>query len=654
MRIHVRLLHYAKKKFTYSVPSNLGNEISLGTIVQVPLGNRVVPAIVDSFVSKNQKFAFEIKSISSVYPFPQDKNYQGFIHKISRYYQVDSLLFLRRVQNFLQEAEKKVDLVSLNEKRSEPKSVVLSEQQQTVYQEVAHSIQQRTPQTFVLHGVTGSGKTEVYKKLIADVIAQKQSVILLLPEVSLALQFEKIIQEAFCKEVVIGFHSGSTVKQKRLLWHSLLQKTPMVIIGVHLPVLLPIANLGLVIVDEEHESGYQEKKHPKLHSRDMALLKAAMYKVSIVLGSATPSVQSLWNVKHRDWKLLALRERFAGKFPQIEIASLKDKKKRKNFWITDLLYKELELCLQRKEQAIVFLNRRGHSFFVQCPCSYVFECLSCSVSLTLHSDSSLLCHYCGYQEKLSQRCPGCQGHHEEFLKKGIGTQQVVQILQRLFPHATIARADADTTVKKRSWQQTVQDMVEGDIDILVGTQSVTKGYHFPGVTLVGILWADLGLHFPMYNAVESTLQQLIQVAGRAGRQSESSKVVVQTFDDHSLYNFVDEQNYLQFYEQEIQKRKEVGYPPYKHIAEIEVRHKEQSVVERDALQLVAEFSNHSLSGDQVEVLGPVQAIVYKVKGMFAQKIILKSMSRSCLVALFQDCNAVARKSSLFFTIDPVS
>lgn len=653
MLIHVRLLQYGQRVFTYSVPSDLESKIAPGILVQVPLQNRIVPAVVDALAS-NKKYNFEIKSIISIYPFPADLHYDKFVTTMSQYYQVDKLYFFKRIQKFLTEKEKPVKTLQLDDVERQQEAV-LTDEQQGVYETIASSVQQQEQQTFVLHGVTGSGKTEIYKKLIEDALKQQRSAILMLPEVTLALQFEKLLAAHFSDIPVIGFHSATLVSTKRQLWKLLLESKPLIIIGVHLPILLPIANLGLIVVDEEHDAGYQEKKHPKIHSRDMAILKASMHGIPLVLGSATPSVQSLWNVQKRNWKLLQLKNRFAGKFPSIEVVSLKQKEKRACFWITSQLQREIQDRLDCKEQTIIFLNRRGYSFFVQCPCSYVFACQHCSVSLTLHADQSLVCHYCGHKEMLSKQCPDCALPHQEFLKKGVGTQQVVDMLQKLFPQATIARADADTTAKKRSWQQTVQDMLQGDIDILVGTQSITKGYHFPKVTLVGVLWADLNLHFPIYNAAETALQQLIQVAGRAGRQSQESKVIIQTFDDHAVYQFIDETKYLSFYEQEIQKRTEVGYPPYKHIAEIEIRHKEQDVAEQDA-DSVAQAMQHMITeqGLAVELFGPVSAVVYKVKGVYAQKIILKSFSRAHMIQLFKVVQKNKITSSVFFTIDPVA
>lgn len=651
MYITVRLLNNFAKELTYAVPADLCNSITQGTMVQVPLQKRLEAGIVVCINDENITYPFKIRPIDSIYPFPADTTYHQFAAQMSSFHQIDPLYILKRVKNFLAEKEDEDELELKLPEHEVIKEVILTDEQQTAYQAIAKDIGDKIYQTTVLHGVTGSGKTEVYKKLIASVLAAGKSAMLLLPEVSLAIQFEKLLQAQMPNIEIFGFHSATTVKQKRILWQALLSNKSCLIIGVHLPIFLPIANLGIIIVDEEHDAGYQEKNHPKIHSRNAALLKASLLKIPVLLGSATPSISSLWNVESKKWRLLTLKNRFAGQFPSVQVVALSDKKERKNFWISSQLYSAIQRQLVKKEQTIIFLNRRGFSFFVQCTgCTFIFSCNNCSVSLTLHEDGRLICHYCNFVLPSYEICPDCKG--KDFLNKGIGTQQVLAILQRLFPSAVIERADLDTTSKKKVWQQTLQNFYDKKIDILVGTQSISKGYHFPHVTLVGILWADVNLHFPMYNAAETTLQQLIQVAGRAGRQSNESRVIVQTMTPHALFNFINEQDYLKFYNSEIIKRQEVGYPPAKHIAEIEIRHSSQKTVEQEAQDIVDQLID--LAPEEVMVLGPVPAVIYRVQRTFCQKIFLKSMSRGMMMQLFAQLKQTPYASSLFFTIDPVA
>ena len=649
MFITVRLLNNFSKELTYAVPVDLHNQIHRGTLVQVPLQKRLESAIVVGIEPHGKSYEFKIRDIDSIFPFPADMTYRQFATSLAGFHQIDSLYLFKRVKNFLTEQEDEVEIE--DDKNFESKVVNLTDEQIAAYKSVMEDIDAQRYQVTVLHGVTSSGKTEVYKKLCTSVLAQNKCAMLLLPEVGLAVQFEKLLKAQLPGVEIFGFHSATTIKQKRVLWQALLQNKPCIIVGVHLPVFLPIAHLGIIIVDEEHDPGYQEKSHPKIHSRNAALLKASLMKIPVLLGSATPSISSLWNIKNKSWKMVQLKNRFAGQFPKVEVVALSDKRERKNFWISAQLYTAIQQQLIKKEQTIIFINRRGYSFFVQCTtCTYIFSCTNCSVSLTLHEDGRLICHYCNFTLRTHEICPDCKG--KDFLRKGIGTQQVVTILQKLFPQAKIERADLDTTSKKKAWQQTVQDFYDKKIDILVGTQSITKGYHFPHVTLVGILWADVNLHFPIYNAAETTLQQLIQVAGRAGRQSENSRVIVQTMTPHAVFNYICEVDYLKFYTTEIAKRHDVGYPPAKHIAEIEIRCENQQIVEKDA-DAIADFLITMADGD-VLVLGPVPAVIYRVQRTYCQKIFLKSINRTAMIQLFAALPKHDFASSLFFTIDPVA
>ncbi|MBI2344813.1 primosomal protein N' [Candidatus Dependentiae bacterium] len=655
MNIHVRFLSYSSKTFTYAVPEELQDAITPGVLVQVPLKQRIVPAVVESIAVEDCLYKFEIKPILSVFPFPDDSCYFLFISKVAQYYQVDQLFLQRRLQSFLiEQRNQEICYAAVLEELEKPE-IIFTQEQQKVLDIIMPAVQHAKHDVFVLHGVTGSGKTEVYKELVKEALAQNKAVMILFPEVTLALRFENIFSKSFPEIPVIGFHSASTPKQKKMMWQLLLEKKPVIIIGVHLPVLLPISHLGLIIVDEEHDHGYQEKKHPKINSKDMAILKASLAGIPIVLGSATPSLQALWNIENRGWKFLQMKQRFKGKFPSVKVVSLQRNVKRKYGWIHNDLYHAIVDRLEKREQTIIFLNRRGYSFFVQCSCSFVFSCHQCSVSLTLHQNNFLMCHYCGYKELLPQRCPSCKQYENEFIKKGIGTQQVVAMLEKFFPNARIERADLDTTSKKRSWANTVEDMYIGNIDILVGTQSITKGYHFPGVTLVGVLWADLNLHFPIYNASENTLQQLIQVSGRAGRQSNESLVIIQAFDQHPIFNFIDETNYLNFYGYEIENRESLRYPPCSHIAEVEFRCEDESLLNQEGAIILELCKKIVLQqGFKVDILGPVSSLVHKVKKIYFKKLILKSSSRHQLMTVFWQIRQAKLKSFLAFTMDPIA
>ena len=485
--IHVKLLNGFPQPLTYAVPPEQQENL-VGVVVKVPLKDRLVSAYVFAQTEKLESIPkFTIKPMHSREPFPADGHYQQFLAQLSEYYQVDPLHFVKRIRQFVNQEEPEAVLAPTNSE-SFGKPVILTEEQENIVATIAPTIGARIFTPALLHGVTGSGKTEVYKQLIIKTHAQQKTTLLLLPEVSLALRFEQILKAQLPSDIpIIGFHSGTKIKEKRMLWQSLLEQKPILIVGVHIPILLPIANLGLIIVDEEHETGYQEKKHPKVNTKEAALLRAQLTKIPILLGSATPSIQSLHLTQTKKWNFFSLSKRFAGAFPTIKTVLLTNKERRPNFWITKELQKAIADRLLKKEQTIIFLNRRGYSFFVQCKeCSFIFECSSCSVSLTLHNNNELACHYCTRSQQLPTACPTCKKN--ELLKKGIGTQQVVTILEQLFPNAKIGRADMDVSSKKKLWEQTMQEFENGTIDILVGTQTITKGFHFPNVTLVGILW----------------------------------------------------------------------------------------------------------------------------------------------------------------------
>jgi primosomal protein N' (replication factor Y) (superfamily II helicase) len=656
MFMHVKLLNGYPQILTYAVPESWATHDLVGSLVEVPLQKRTEFALVHEVVKELlHPVSFTIRKAQARELLPSDMLYHSFISKVSTYYAVDKLYFYGRVHAFLK--EKEYETIVPSEPSSTILKTALTVEQQSIVDTLTPVI--HTPRYYpaLIHGVTGSGKTEIYKKLILEAYRAGKTILFLCPEVSLAVQFALLFKKQLPSHIVqYSFHSATSIKEKRALWNQLVQGQPTLIIGVHLPIMLPITNLGLILIDEEHEVGYQEKKHPRINTKEAALLRAQLYNIPIVLGSATPSLSSLHNVKQKGWHLFTLTKRFAGEFPSLTLVKLNNKQKRKSFWISQELEKALEERLAKKEQAIIFLNRRGYSFFVQCKeCGFIPHCPHCSVSLTLHQNNNLLCHYCNYDTPPIIQCLSCKASETSLLKKGIGTQQIVSILEKLFPQARIARADLDTTINKKRWQQTMQEFESGALDILVGTQTITKGYHFPRVTLVGIVWADINLSIPFYNASETTLQQLIQVAGRAGRQTAESTVIVQTMIDHPLFKYLNEKDYSSFYEYEIEHRLELSYPPCMRLSEIELKHTDEMVLQHEAdylaTLLLAYTEKQKLS---VLILGPAQPPVHKIKNMYARKIYLKSATMNDVMKLYTTIDKRTFTSSIFFTPNPLS
>ena len=657
--VQVRLLKGFQQPLYYKIPTEWSPKPQIGTIIKVPIRTQMTPAVVLKTFDQKPETTFDIKDAIAPERFPPDTHYQHFIKKVADFYFIDPVHFYQRIKSFLL-TKKKSSLdhqFPSSYRDTTPKEITLTDEQQSVFDYLNPKLAAPVFTPTLVHGVTGSGKTEIYKKLITSSITLNKTVVFLIPEVSLAVQFYHIFKKQLPPNIpVFGFHSASKPKEKRDLWQHLTEQKACLIVGVHLPIMLPIANLGLIIVDEEHETGFQEKKHPKINSKEVAIWRAKQYNIPILLGSATPSVNTLHSLKHSPWKFFQLTRRFSGNFPIIQKVVI-DKTRRRNFWITKKLEMAIADRLEKKEQSIIFLNRRGYSFFVQCKkCGFTFECPNCSVSLTVHrtqGPASLHCHYCNYTQPEPKQCPECCAPEKEFLKRGIGTQQIVSILQQLFPEAHIARADLDTTKKKQLWHETVEQFEKQEIDILVGTQTITKGYHFPHVTLVGIIWADLDLHFPVFNANETCIQQLIQVAGRAGRDSKASTVIVQTMQEHPLFDYLNEQDYLTFCQTEHAFRQETLYPPCARLVQIELKNTNPVEIEQDAQTLYAQLQHLNTQKNlALTLLGPARPTIYRVQKTEMRHIFLKASTFGPIFHALKSIDFDQYKSSIFIVPTP--
>lgn len=663
MYVQVRLSQGYREPLLYKVPTHLQFSIHRGALVKVPLRNQVIGAFVEQVLDELPKdITYQIRELAAAERVVHDVHYLPFIEKLSAYCALQPHDLLKKTASFLQQPDLKRKIANITKSHVLEKDVIieqktenfLTQDQEKIYQAILPALLESKYIATLIHGVTGSGKTEIYKKLILQAIAHNKCALLLLPEVTLAVQFYALFKKAFPADIIcFMFHSATAAAERRALLKALLLEQPLLIIGVHLPIMLPIKNLGLIIIDEEHEVGYQEKKHPKINTKEAAIMRAQTHGIPVVLGSATPSIASLNAVKKHGWQFFQLLHRFAGKFPTVKIVSLAQDRRRQSFWITKQLLHALEDRLAKKEQAIIFLNRRGYSFFVQCQtCSFIQSCSACSVSLTLHENTRLVCHYCGYTMAMPHICSSCK--KSEFIKKGIGTQQVVTILQKLLPTARIGRADMDSTVNKKEWQQTLNHFSNGDIDILVGTQTITKGYDFPNVTLVGIIWADLNLHFPVYNAAEVALQQLLQVAGRAGRAREESLVIVQTMLDHPIFKFCNEVDYLKYYAYELQKREETQYPPIVRLSEIELKNSNEQELDKEADNLIDElYGLAHMHTKNVKILGPAMPPVAKIQHVHTRTIFIKADSFQDILTIYRKIAFKKYKSLISYTPNPL-
>lgn len=636
----------------YYIPQELRDTVTIGTFVTVPIKLREVIAIVTELHDSLPSSKFQLRNITSVIQELTDVRYFPFLQILARYYQIKKESFFVHAWNFLVTKKKNNAILRDNNAHIKCSIAILTAEQKQIVDKILPNIIESQHTVSLIHGVTGSGKTECYKALIRETMALDKIVLLLLPEVALAQAFEYRLKLEMPDIIIHGFHSANSKNDRNLLFEALQKNYPMLIIGVHLPIMLPMAKLGLIIVDEEHDAGYQEKTHPKMNTKEIALIRGQQYNIPVILGSATPSINTLYNVEHKSWRLYTLNRRFSGSFPYVEKVSLLTKDKRLSFWISKRLEEEIRIRLEKKEQTLIFLNRRGMHFFVQCSCcSFVFMCNACAVSLTLHEKNMLHCHYCARTTILGKQCPQCSKSEKNFIKKGIGTQQIVTILTSLFPNARIARFDSDIRKKRGATEDILDNMKREVIDILVGTQAIARGFHFERVSLVGIIWADLHFHRPVYNAVEHAMQQLIQIAGRAGRSNFTSdnRVIVQTISDQVAFSFLSEQQYIALYKQECIQRKQFLYPPYVRLAEIELKNEDEAALNLDAQHMVTLLQKYIAERKlDTHILGPTKPPIPKIDNVYYQKLYLKSAQMSDIIYLYESMSRHAFTTRHFF------
>lgn len=486
---------------------------------------------------------------------------------------------------------------------------------------------------YYIHGITGSGKTAVYIALIEEILKRGRQAIVLIPEISLTYQTLKRFYSRFGHKVSV---MNSTLSQGEK--YDQIQRAMggdiQVIIGPRSALFTPFPHLGLVIIDEEHETSYKSELSPKYHAREVAEEVARLNGASLVLGSATPSMEAYYQVKQGKYKLFSLTKRLAGgSLPRVEVVDLREELKNGNRSIFSLsLQEKMADRLKRKEQSILFLNRRGYSGFISCrSCGYVMRCPHCDVSLSEHSDGKLHCHYCGYTIPRVRLCPECGSKY--ILGFKVGTQQIEQKLMELFPGIRVLRMDADTTRTKDSYEQILSAFAKGQADVLLGTQMIVKGHDFPGVTLVGVLAADMSLAFGDFRSGERTFQLLTQAAGRAGRGTLAGEVVIQTYQpEHYSIQFAAAQDFEGFYEQEMDYRALMQYPPAGHMMAIQIFGAKEPRVKT----LAEDFGDYLkilTKQKPIQVLGPAVAAIAKVRDIYRYVIYVKAVKLETLLIL---------------------
>lgn len=446
------------------------------------------------------------------------------------------------------------------------RNIIPNDEQQFAIDKINSAIDKKSFHPFLLYGITGSGKTEVYIQAIKTCLAQDRSALMLVPEISLTPQMVERFYDAFGEDIAI-LHSRLNDRQRWQQWQNIRSNQSRIVIGARSAVFAPLSNIGIIIVDEEHEKSYKQENTPRYHGRDLAVLRASFEKAVVVLGSATPSLESWHNANQNKYELLTLKQRPAGfKLPDVEIVDMTKQNDQSGLFSSKLI-NLIDDRLKKKQQVILFQNRRGYSSFVQCTqCGALFKCPNCDISYNYHSHSEkLVCHYCGLSKPVPRKCPDCGGFI--FSYGSPGTQQIEEQLKTLFPSARILRMDSDSTSKSDSYTSMFERMKNGTVDILLGTQMISKGLDFPNVTLVGVISADVGLNFPDFRASESTFQLLTQVAGRSGRGDIHGNVIIQTYNpSHYAVTTATRQDYNAFADIELANRNELNYAPYYKIA----------------------------------------------------------------------------------------
>ncbi|MBF2672166.1 primosomal protein N' [Listeria seeligeri] len=499
-------------------------------------------------------------------------------------------------------------------------ALTLLTDQQTACEKI---IEAKKQETFLIHGVTGSGKTEIYLQTIEAKLKEGKEAIVLVPEISLTPQMVERFKSRFGSEVAV-LHSALSSGEKYDEWRKIERKEARVVVGARSAVFAPFENLGIIIIDEEHEASYKQEDNPRYHARDVAIWRAMKYQCPVVLGSATPSLESFARAKKGVYTLIELPSRVNDRaMPEVSVVDMREELRKENRteFSTELLEK-IKDRIAKKEQTVLMLNRRGYSSFVMCrDCGYVVECPNCDISQTYHQASNKMkCHYCGHEEPVPQKCPSCEGEHIRYF--GTGTQKVEESLTKLIPEARVIRMDVDTTRTKGAHEKLLRSFRNHEADILLGTQMIAKGLDFPDITLVGVLNADTMLHLPDFRASERTFQLLTQVSGRAGRHERTGEVVVQSYNpEHYSIEFAKKHDFIGFYHHEMQLRKMGAYPPFYYLTMINVSDENEMKAIR-TIQEMANFLRGKL-GPEAVILGPVPSTIARIKNKYRYQCIIK-------------------------------
>ena len=675
---------FLEKTFTYLVPDSLKEDIKVGMRVEVPFGKQLLEAFVmeisnDICDTSNLK---EIVRLVDTYPvlnnelislgkfiknttlsslmasyqvmFPKAlkaKNKVNMQIKKEKYIKLNNDISLEdykfnesqvKIINILKKGEqvnkKDLDLISkssvntlinkqvliviekevyrYNLGTNEKQDFTLNDKQQEVFEKIKRSLEKE--EVFLLRGVTGSGKTNVYMKLIEEAINKGKTAIFLVPEISLTPQIINRFTSYFDKIAVL--HSRLSDSEKYDEWRKINEGKVNIVIGARSAIFAPLKNIGIIIVDEEHTSTYKQENNPRYNAIDIAKWRSKFHDCPLVLGSATPSIESYTRALKNDYTLVELDQRYNGMDPDIEIIDMNEEFKRTNDYFSEKLLTSIEEAINNDEQVILFLNKRGYSGVVTCKnCGETEKCPNCDISLTYHKTSNMLrCHYCGYARRKEKNCKNC---HEELQEYGLGTEKVEEVLKTLIKNAKIVRMDIDTTTKKGSHEKIIKAFQNREYNILLGTQMIAKGLDFENVTLVGVISADISLNFPDFRSSETTFSLLNQVSGRSGRGKKQGKVLIQTFNkDHYAIKYSKYNDYKSFYKEELKIRKKLNYPPFCYLCLLKITSKDYKIASEMSYKIGDYLKKHIK--DEI-VLGPSTANIFKMNNEYRFQIIIK-------------------------------
>ena len=621
--------------FHYSIPDSMERDVSVGKRVWVEFGNKRKVGYITGFAEKAD--VTKTKPLLSV--IDQEPIVSENMLTICQWVSDTYLCSLGEaigatIPSVLKNGKISVKPRSPEEKKEpldKTSSLLLTEEQDVALKSVVDKIDKAHHKSFLLHGITASGKTEVYLQAIERVLKEGKTSIVLVPEIALTPQTVERFTSRF-GDLVAVIHSALIGSMRYSEWKRIKDGEARIVVGARSAVFSPVKNLGLIIIDEEHETSYKQEDVPRYHARDVAMMRAKLSNCPVILGTATPSLESYHMALNKSIELVKLTKRIDDRnLPKVKIVDMRmELATRKRLVIfSSILIASIQNVLDKKQQAMIFLNRRGFSTYINCKkCGLVLKCKSCDSVLVYHYEKKkLICHYCNYSVAPPDLCPKCRSSYIKYF--GIGTEKIESELARLFPGARIARMDTDTTRKRGSHERILDDFKHHRLDILIGTQMIAKGLDFPKITLVGVVNADVTMNLPDFRASERTFNLMTQVAGRAGRGDEGGEVIIQTYaPSHYAITTASKHDYEGFYEEEIKSRKELSFPPFTHIIRLGLRARNENSVIKAAEDL-KDFLLCKKMKD-IEIIGPAPSPISRIRGYFRWNVLIKGKNRSIM------------------------